>query len=62
MREVALANGVYGAALSGAGPTVIAFAPPGHGPALRQKFQEAFPSFETRLASEDRQGAVVARG
>ena len=62
MREVALANGAYGAALSGAGPTVIAFAPSGRGPALRQAFQEAFPSFETRLVSEDRQGAVVVRG
>jgi homoserine kinase len=60
--EVALANGAYGAALSGAGPTVIAFAPPGRGRALRQAFQEAFPSFETRLASEDRQGAVLVRG
>ena len=62
MREVALANGAYGAALSGAGPTVIAFAPPGRGPALRQKFQEAFPSFETRVVSEDRLGATVAGG
>jgi homoserine kinase len=59
MREVALANGAHGAALSGAGPTVIAFAPPGRGPALRKAFQEAFPSFETRVVSEDRLGATV---
>jgi len=62
MREVALANGAYGAALSGAGPTVIAFAPPGRGPAVADAFRAAFPRFETRVAAEERRGATVVGG
>jgi len=63
LREVALAAGAYGAALSGAGPTVIAFAPPGRGPAVADAFRAAFPRFETRVATEERRGAtVVGRG
>jgi len=59
LREVALANGAYGAALSGAGPTVIAFAPPGRGPAVADAFRAAFPRFETRVVAEERRGATV---
>jgi homoserine kinase len=59
LREVALAAGAYGAALSGAGPTVIAFAPPGRGPAVADAFRAVFPRFETRVVAEQRRGATV---
>lgn len=50
------------AVLAGAGPTVIAFAPPGRGPAVADAFRAAFPRFETRVVSEDRLGATVVSG
>ncbi len=61
MRRLAYENGAYGAALSGAGPTVIAFAPTGSGPRLRDRFSETFPAFDARLATEDRDGARLIR-
>lgn len=61
MRRVALDSGAYGATLSGAGPTVIAFAPPGRGLAVRESLAAAFPAFDTRLVSEDKEGARLIR-
>jgi homoserine kinase len=43
--EAALANGAYGACLSGSGPTVLAFAPAGSAPKIAPAMQAAF---ETR--------------
>jgi homoserine kinase len=43
--EAALANGAYGACLSGSGPTILAFAPETHAPRIAPAMQAAF---ETR--------------
>ncbi len=40
--ETALANGAFGASLSGSGPTVLAFAPDEHAPAIARAMQAAF--------------------
>jgi len=40
--EAALANGAYGACLSGSGPTVLAFAPEEHAPKIAPAMQTAF--------------------
>jgi len=40
--EAALANGAYGACLSGSGPTVLAFAPEKHAPKVAPAMQTAF--------------------
>ena len=40
--EAALANGAYGACLSGSGPTVLAFAPEQHAPKISPAMQAAF--------------------
>lgn len=61
MRRLAYESGAYGAALSGAGPSVIAFTPAGRGPGLRDRFAEAFPSFGARLAAEDKDGTRLIR-
>ena len=40
--EAALANGAYGACLSGSGPTILAFAPEAHAPNVASAMQAAF--------------------
>jgi len=40
--EAALANGAYGACLSGSGPTVLAFTPEAHAPNVASAMQSAF--------------------
>ncbi len=40
--EAALANGAYGACLSGSGPTILAFAPEAHAPRIAPAMQAAF--------------------
>lgn len=62
MREVVRRSDAYGAALSGSGPTLIAFAPSGHGSGLGRELSRSFPRFEIRVTSVDRLGAVVLRG
>jgi len=62
MRETARRSGAYGAALSGAGPALIAFAPSGQGPVVCRALREAFPDFDVRVTTEDREGTVVQRG
>src|SRR3712207_3505865 len=42
--EAALANGAYGACLSGSGPTVLAFVPEAHAPRIAPAMQAAFES------------------
>lgn len=61
MRDLAYRHGAYGAALSGAGPTLIAFAPSGRAAALAEAFRRDFPRFETRITSASRRGARVSR-
>jgi homoserine kinase len=54
--------GAYGACLSGAGPSVIAFAPPDLGTGISQALRQAVPDYEVRVTAEDRRGLVVEDG
>ncbi|WP_102345013.1 homoserine kinase [Bacillus sp. Marseille-P3661] len=51
--------GAYGVALSGAGPTVICFAPKGKGETIQQKLQESFPNDSIEMLSVDQFGLTV---
>lgn len=61
LRELAYEAGAYGACLSGAGPTVIAFTPPGRGGEVGRAMGAAYPAYDMRITTEDRQGLVVSR-
>ncbi|WP_246031551.1 homoserine kinase [Salibacterium salarium] len=51
--------GAYGAALSGAGPTVMCLAPRGSGEYVRNKLQADYPDFHVQTAEPAAFGAVV---
>ncbi len=59
--EAVSKGGAYGAALSGAGPTLIAFAPVGHGPALAATLHRAVPRYAIHVTAESRRGVTVSR-
>ncbi len=61
LRDLAYEAGAYGACLSGAGPTVIAFTPPGRGIEVGRAMGAACPAYDLRVTTEDRQGLVVSR-
>ena len=61
LRDLAYEAGAYGACLSGAGPTVIAFTPPGRGGEVGRAMGVAYPAYDVRIATENRQGLVVSR-
>lgn len=51
--------GAYGAALSGAGPTLIVFAPSGEGSSVIQRLTETFPNFTYDQVEVDKNGVIV---
>lgn len=53
--------GAYGAALSGAGPTVISFVPKGKGREVASKLKRTYPKFEIELAEPDAFGVQVKK-
>lgn len=53
--------GAYGAALSGAGPTMICFAPPGKGEEIKKQFSSAFPNAKIESLKVDSHGVHVER-
>lgn len=60
IEQAAKANGAFGAALSGAGPTVICFAEKGKGKQLSQSLQASFPNMTVRHLSIDPLGSRVS--
>jgi homoserine kinase len=58
---VASENGAFGVALSGAGPTVLAFVEKGCGTRLLDAAQGIFPELDTKLLSIDKSGSKVIR-
>lgn len=58
---VARENGAFGVALSGAGPTVLAFVEKGYGTRLLDAVQGIFPELDTKFLSIDRTGSKVIR-
>ncbi|WP_017756302.1 homoserine kinase [Calidifontibacillus oryziterrae] len=53
--------GAYGVALSGAGPTIICFAPSGKGKSIQVHLQHAYPEARIELLKVDQTGVVVNR-
>jgi len=51
--------GAYGVALSGAGPTIICFAPKGKGASIQKKLQESFPEADIETLKVDQAGISV---
>jgi homoserine kinase len=58
--NMAKVNGAFGVALSGAGPTLLAFAEKGSGQNLLTVAERNFTDLEIMLLSIDRQGSIVS--
>jgi homoserine kinase len=54
-------NGAFGVALSGAGPTLLAFVEKGSGQNLLAEAERSFTDLQTMLLSIDRQGSIVRK-
>lgn len=52
----------YGAALSGAGPTILCIAPPGRGPSVKRVFERKFPELQVDVLKPSKEGIVVHKG
>ncbi|NSL51730.1 homoserine kinase [Calidifontibacillus erzurumensis] len=51
--------GAYGVALSGAGPTIICFAPKGKGTTIQKKLQERFTEARIEILKVDHEGLAI---
>lgn len=51
--------GAYGVALSGAGPTIICFAPKGKGESIQKRLQQSFPGATIEILKVDHNGLSV---
>lgn len=52
----------YGAALSGAGPTMLCLAPLQRGKAIQEKLQRRFPHFQVEVLKPAKEGITVRKG
>lgn len=59
VEKAAKEHGAFGAAISGAGPTILCFAENGKGEYLSKKLQEVFSEMEVLELKIDRSGSVV---
>ncbi|AGK55475.1 homoserine kinase [Bacillus sp. 1NLA3E] len=59
IEDIALDQGAFGAALSGAGPSILCFAETGYGGELAGVLKENFPEMEVLELTIDRVGSVV---
>jgi len=59
IEKSAKANGAFGVALSGAGPTVLCFAKKGMGSSLVELLQNAYPEMTVQLLAIDTTGSTV---
>jgi homoserine kinase len=59
--KMAKVNGAFGVALSGAGPTLLAFVEKGSGQNLLAVAERSFTDLQTMLLSVDRQGSIVRK-
>ncbi|MDF2903955.1 MAG: homoserine kinase [Bacillus sp. (in: firmicutes)] len=59
IEDIALNQGAFGAALSGAGPSILCFAETGYGGKLAGVLKESFPEMEVLELTIDRVGSVV---
>jgi homoserine kinase len=61
INNMAKVNGAFGVALSGAGPTLLAFVEKGSGQNLLAVAKRSFTDLQTMLLSVDRQGSIVRK-
>lgn len=61
IESVALREGAFGVALSGAGPTLLCFAEKGQGKQLAKELQDSFPHMQARLLQVENRGSSVWR-
>ncbi|MBS4220389.1 homoserine kinase [Bacillus sp. FJAT-49711] len=59
IRQEAKLAGAYGTVISGAGPTMISFAPTGNGEAVASQLQKLLPSYEVIVLKMDQAGSRV---
>jgi homoserine kinase len=62
IRVVQEETSAYGAALSGAGPTMLCLAPSKRGKEIKEKLQRHFPDFEVAVLKPAKQGVQVKKG
>ncbi len=62
VHEMAISHGGYGAALSGAGPTLIVFAPSGSSEYLQQTLAKHFPTYQCEVLHPTSSGVEVTVG
>lgn len=60
IEKVAMENGAFGAAISGAGPTILCFAETGKGAALAKALTQHFTEMEVLTLEIDRVGSTVS--
>ncbi|WP_318507646.1 homoserine kinase [Bacillus sp. T3] len=60
VEETALKSGAFGAALSGAGPSILCFAEKGAGRALEEALIEQFPEMDILPLEVDQNGSIVS--
>lgn len=60
IEEIALKSGAFGAALSGAGPSILCFAENGNGPELEEALKDHFPEMDVLSLAIDHDGTVVS--
>jgi homoserine kinase len=61
IENIAKSNGAFGAALSGAGPSVMCFAEKGRGKQLAEVLQKVFSSMTVKLLTIDNKGSHVSK-
>jgi homoserine kinase len=59
--RVSKENGAFGVALSGAGPSLLAFVEKGHGTTLLDTVKVIFPELDTMVLKIDKNGSVVRK-
>ncbi len=62
IRVVQEETDAYGAALSGAGPTMLCLAPQNEGNVIQEKLKGYFPNFEVDVLKPAREGITVCKG
>ncbi|XJZ26639.1 homoserine kinase [Bacillota bacterium Lsc_1132] len=61
VEKKALSEGAFGAALSGAGPTLLCFAEKGQGKRLAKELQSEFPQMQAKLLQIENHGSSVCK-
>lgn len=61
IKKEAKLSGAYGTVISGAGPTMISFAPNGEGKAIAEHMETVFEDYQVKFLEIDREGVQVIK-